>query len=203
MARVTVFVDGFNLYHSINDRPNLRRYKWLDIPALVAQIYPHYKDVTYLYFTSLADWSPLKVAKHKRLIAALEAQGMKTTYGKFKLGQRRCRAQCRQVYVNYEEKETDVNIAISLVGLARDNAYDIALLLSGDSDQIPAIKQVKSLFPQKKVGAIIPIGRKTIELERTCHFHARIKERHLIASRLPDTVMLSNNSTVECPADWK
>ena len=39
MARITVFVDGFNLYHSlVNDKfPSLAKYKWLNITSLIGK----------------------------------------------------------------------------------------------------------------------------------------------------------------------
>jgi len=43
------------------------------------------------------------------------------------------------------EKGTDVNVATYMLTLAFHNAYDVAMLVSGDSDYIPIIEQVKRL----------------------------------------------------------
>ena len=45
----------------------------------------------------------------------------------------------------YEEKETDVNIAIAMLTDAVRDVYDIALLVSADSDLRPAVGAVKRL----------------------------------------------------------
>lgn len=45
----------------------------------------------------------------------------------------------------YHEKGVDVNIAVDLLVGAYENTYDAALLISSDTDLIPAIKKVKSL----------------------------------------------------------
>lgn len=47
------------------------------------------------------------------------------------------------------EKKVDVIIAIDIVSLAYENAYDIAILVSGDGDFIPVVKKVTEL--EKKI----------------------------------------------------
>jgi len=47
------------------------------------------------------------------------------------------------------EKKVDINIAIDIISLAYENAYDTAVLVSGDGDFVPVIKKLKEL--DKKV----------------------------------------------------
>ncbi|MCL2689747.1 MAG: NYN domain-containing protein, partial [Chitinispirillia bacterium] len=75
----------------------------------------------------------------------------KSIYGEFRKVTKCCR-DCNSIYNTYEEKETDVNIAIKLYQQAYKNTYDVAIILSGDSDQIPAIRAIKRDFPTKKIG---------------------------------------------------
>lgn len=49
----------------------------------------------------------------------------------------------------YKEKGTDVKIAVDLVVGAVDNHYDTAILVSSDTDLIPAVKYIK--YKKKKV----------------------------------------------------
>jgi len=49
----------------------------------------------------------------------------------------------------YKEKGTDVKIAVDLVIGAADNYYDTAILVSSDTDLIPAIRYVK--YRKKKL----------------------------------------------------
>ena len=44
-----------------------------------------------------------------------------------------------------EEKGTDINIAVNMISKAYTNAYDIAILVSGDTDYVPVIKQLHNL----------------------------------------------------------
>jgi uncharacterized LabA/DUF88 family protein len=43
------------------------------------------------------------------------------------------------------EKKIDIKIAIDIVSLAYENAYDTAVLVSGDGDFVPVIKKLKDL----------------------------------------------------------
>jgi hypothetical protein len=61
MARIVVYVDGFNVYHALQRNPSYHKYKWLDYPAL-ARCYVGGSDVLeklYL-FTAFATWNPDK-----------------------------------------------------------------------------------------------------------------------------------------------
>lgn len=44
----------------------------------------------------------------------------------------------------FEEKETDVNVAVHMVAGALKNRYDTALVVSGDTDMVPAMRMVRS-----------------------------------------------------------
>ena len=50
---------------------------------------------------------------------------------------------------NYHEKGVDVLIAVDLLIGAYENLYHIAILVSSDTDLIPAIKKVRSM--KKKI----------------------------------------------------
>lgn len=43
------------------------------------------------------------------------------------------------------EKGTDINLAINALGMAYSNAYDVAFVMSGDTDYISIYKQLKNL----------------------------------------------------------
>jgi hypothetical protein len=54
-----------------------------------------------------------------------------------------------------QEKGIDVLIAVDLVTLAIDDAYDIAVLVSADTDLIPALEYVaRRLTPAKKIEVV-------------------------------------------------
>lgn len=43
------------------------------------------------------------------------------------------------------EKGTDINVATQMLTKAFNNSYDVAILLSGDSDYVPVLKQLNNL----------------------------------------------------------
>jgi len=46
---------------------------------------------------------------------------------------------------SYHEKGVDVRLAVEMIRFARLNKYDIAYLISSDTDLVPAVEEVKSL----------------------------------------------------------
>jgi uncharacterized LabA/DUF88 family protein len=208
MAKIVFLIDGFNLYHALDyaeEGPPTRytRYKWLNLWKF-ASLYVGRLDTLekVLLFTALATWDPQKVARHKLFIRANESQGVSVVYGEFKRKDKRCRL-CKKSYSTFEEKQTDVNIALSLFQLAVQEQYDRAVIVSGDTDLIPAIKAVRATFPQKQIGVIIPIGRSSQDMIKNADFRFRMREHHLASSRFPDKFELPDKSTLDCPLNWK
>ena len=109
---------------------------------------------------------------------------------------------CNKTYQTFEEKQTDVNIAIHLFKLAVQDKYDKAFIISGDSDLIPSIRAVKTTFPNKQIGVIITIGRSAEMLKHTCDLYMKMKKKHLKASTLPDVINIGKDKTLERPQRW-
>ena len=126
---------------------------------------------------------------------------MNIVYGKFRRKDVNCRI-CHKSFKTFEEKQTDVNIAISLFELAYKDEYDTAVIISGDSDLIPSVKAVRKLFPSKSIWLIIPIGRSAEELKNYCDRHMRIKEIHLQTSIFPHEIEINNKKLI-CPKKWR
>ena len=199
--RTLVFVDGFNVYHAIKT-PRLGKYRWLNYWKLAEEfLQPKDQLVGVLYFTAIPPWDIHKRNRHKRLISANQFYGVQVISGKFRYTTKRCR-KCRQEYHTYEEKRTDVNIAVHLLKNAQEDNYDKAVLVSGDSDIIPAIEAVKQTFPEKELSLVIPIGGKARELTNFVGSSMQMKEIHLRTSQLPGTVTLQNGVALQRPIQW-
>jgi uncharacterized LabA/DUF88 family protein len=203
MARIIVFVDGFNLYHSLEVVPEFHKYKWLDLNKLAHCFINPNKDVisNILYFTAYATWSQTKLKKHQEYVAALSSVNVEAVLGVFRYVDKKCQI-CKKTYQTFEEKRTDVNIAIKLFQTAINNSWDTALIISGDSDLIPAIEAIKKIFPQKQIGIVIPIGRRAEELKQIATFHKKIKQKHLQSSQLPDSLTVLPYGTLTRPSSW-
>lgn len=214
MIKVSFFIDGFNVYHSLNTFYTLptnpqkrifkyRKFLWLDFYTFAERFV---KESSYIhnvfYFTAHATWRPWAIKRHRLLIDALKNRGVKVILGKFKEKDRYC-TKCHQEYKGHEEKQTDVNIAVQLLKEAILDSFDTAIIMTNDTDLIPAIKALKSIFPQKKVGVLFPLKRKSKELIKECDFYRYTKNQDYSKSQFPDTVTLSSGITLTRPSSWR
>lgn len=203
MKKVMFFFDGFNVYHSLKEVPQYKKYKWLDLHAL-SKLFVTKKEVIseVYYFTAYATWLPDSMKRHKILVKALEGAGVKVILGEFKNKDKFCR-NCKTWFRTKEEKQTDVNIASYLFREAFLDRYDKAILVTVDSDLVPAIELVKKTFPGKEMVLLTPIRRNSYALQKICDYRMKIKEKHLIASQFPDIIPLQNGKELLRPPEWQ
>jgi uncharacterized LabA/DUF88 family protein len=203
MNRIAFFVDGFNLYHSIDSNPSYCKYKWLNLDKLAhCFVTSHNKIDKVFYFTTYASWTQVKLVKHQTYVKALQFVGVEVVFGAFRYVDKTCRI-CHKQYKTFEEKQTDVNIAIKLFQTAVQDLWDTAIIVSGDSDLIPAIQAAKSTFPAKRIGLVIPIGRRAEELKQVVDFHMKLKEKHLATSQFEDEITIDGGVKLTRPSAWK
>lgn len=202
MPRVAVFIDGFNVYHALTCDPRLKKYRWLNLEQLARCFLTSNDNLNEIfYFTALALWDANKVAKHKTYISALRTTSVQPILGAFRRKDRFCTL-CRRQYPTYEEKRTDVNIAIKLFQTAIIDSWETAIIISGDSDLIPAIEAVKKSFPSKQIGIVVPIGRRAEELKIVADFHRKMKIKHLETSQFPEEIDLGSGVSIKKPSSW-
>jgi len=223
MRRVITFVDGFNLYHSINTlvarNGSSSCYKWLNLTNLSTQFLNKTEDLKEVhYFSAYAKWDQGKMDRHTVYINLLKATGVKVILGSFLKKTKRsrvpCQATCSQgkknglcnkSFVTYEEKLTDVNIAIDMLKACINDECDSVFLISGDNDFVPALQAIKTLKPAVEISVLFPPGARTKHLEKVCvgnNFrHMRIKEQHLKKALFPKVFSVAG-STFSCPSSW-
>lgn len=198
--RVSVFVDGFNFYHAVDD---LRKHhlKWVDIRKLCEQFAPssQYSLDNIYYFSAYATWRPDAYARHREYVKALKSVGVTPVMARFKEKFRQCYT-CKSKWKDHEEKETDVNIAVYLVREAFKDSYDRALLITGDSDICPAVRMVRTDFPAKEIRILAPPGRPySMDLVNSAggmKAASRMKEFHMERALFPETVLDKNGAAV-------
>ncbi len=203
MARTAFFIDGFNLFHSLDCKSAYHKYKWLNL-AKLSQRFIGNKDAIsdVFYFTTYTTWDSKKLVKHQNYVKVLQLAGVKVVFGEFRNVDRSCRF-CGKSYRTFEEKRTDVNIAIHLFKTAVADIWDKAVIISGDSDLIPAVEAVKKTFPNKQVGIVIPIGRRAEELKQVADFYIKLKERHLETCQFDDIVKVDSQQELKRPDTWR
>ena len=195
LLRVACFVDGFNLYHAVDDlsrNGKPRHYlKWLDLVKLTrAYIRPAAETVSAVhYFSAYATWLPDASKRHRQYVAALQAVGVNVKLGQFKQKSRACKS-CGATWVGHEEKESDVNFAVELLNRAWLKEFDRAIIVTADTDIVPVLQMIKSDRPELKLTAAIPEKRfgHALALRQACHESLRIKEAQILRSLLPQQV---------------
>ncbi|SKS23298.1 NYN domain [Mycobacteroides abscessus subsp. abscessus] len=111
--------------------------------------------------------------------------------------------QCGHHRFSYEEKETDVNIAVSLVSDAASGKVDAALLLSADSDLAPAVRSARQLNPAMFITAVFPPKRQSVELTKLMPKSMYLGINRIRAAQLPETVIGAAGKSWTRPAYWR
>jgi len=205
MKRVLVLIDGFNIYHSIASNPYFpafRKYRWLNLKKLVqCFMVQNEQIVDILYFSAYMFWKPEKVARHQLYTKALRSEGIKIIMSEFKKKQVKCE-KCKEYYDKYEEKQTDVQIAINLFKGAIDDSFDKAIVVSGDSDLMPALEAVKLRFPKKELHLLFPSRRTSELLKQIADQYSKIREKHLASSQFPNEIILPDGEVLRKPVEY-
>lgn len=137
--RVIVCVDGFNFYYGLKDN-SWRKYYWLDLVKFFEKfIRADQELVKVKYFSA----KPNNIDKSRRQNAFFQANQenskFELIFGKYLHKTITCHS-CGYVISTYEEKDTDVRIATQIVDDALIKQCDIAIIVSADSDMVPAIE---------------------------------------------------------------
>src|SRR5712692_3403593 len=167
LTRVAVYIDGFNLYNGLKAGHG-RKYLWLNLEELSRRlIRPGQELLQVNYFTAAVRNNPGAQARQAMFLGALRAATtVDVRLGRFQEKQGKC-FKCGSSWRTYEEKETDVSIAVALLEDAVNDLFDTAILLSADSDLCPAVRALKRLRPLKRVVAVFPPKRWSDDLRRT------------------------------------
>jgi uncharacterized LabA/DUF88 family protein len=205
VTRVVTYVDGFNLYFGLKES-GFRRFYWLDVIALARNLLkPDQHLIATHYFTARIRDNGRNVADQKRqgtYLEALAVQGAQCQFGHYLEKSRECR-RCHSTWTGYEEKMTDVNIAIQLLTDAFEDVFDVALVISGDSDLTTPVRRIRDRFPGKRMIVAFPPRRHSSELKRWATGYVSIGEDKLRASQLPEALKKQDGFVLSRPVTWR
>jgi uncharacterized LabA/DUF88 family protein len=196
--RTIVYIDGFNLYHAIDDlrEPHL---KWVDLWALSEKLLRGDQSlVAVKYFTAYATWRPASYRRHERYVAALEEHGVTPVIGRFKRKSVKCHARCRQTYITHEEKETDVNIGVHLIADALRDRFDRALVMSADTDLNSAVALARLEAPAKRIDLVAPPNR----MGRNSAALFEVTKGRVRSSLLPAQIVRADGKIITRPSEY-
>ena len=124
--RVIVYIDGFNLYYGLRSR-GWRRYLWLDLHRLSENLLrPAQRLEAVRYFTariSAESHDPDRPRRQGMYLEALETlSDLSLHYGAYITKEHRCPT-CGATTRTFEEKMTDVNIAVEMLSDAQGQRF--------------------------------------------------------------------------------
>lgn len=206
MHRVMAYIDGFNLYFGLRSKA-WHRYYWLDLVKLAQSLLrPDQTLITAHYFTARLRGRANHAGPADRQNVYLDAlatlPALQTHFGHYLEKPRRCKS-CGAEWLDYEEKMTDVNIAVQMMGDAFANRFDTALLISADSDLTTPVRQIRTLFPNKRVIVGFPPNRRSFELDQVANHCFPVGQTKLRQAQLPETVSGPNDFSLSRPDKWR
>jgi uncharacterized LabA/DUF88 family protein len=219
--RANIYIDGFNLYHGCFDdhanRPHWRQYRWLDLDALSQKLCRHASVNRIRYFTALVDPYPSNPDNRARQLTYLRALGtiphLATHHGRFATNAKDrplaipnapkpTVAVPRQMVhiIEREEKGSDVNLASYLLLDGFRQNYDLAVVVTNDSDLAEPIRLVRRELGLK-VRIVNPRKDLAYGLRGIADFYSNIKFSMVQQSQFPPT-MTDAVGTFRKPARW-
>jgi uncharacterized LabA/DUF88 family protein len=200
--RVVAYIDGFNLYFGMKDA-GFDHCKWLNVKKLILNLLQTNQELVGIkYFTSRVSNNPDKQKRQSTYIDALESIDVKIIYGNYQDGTQECK-RCGNVWKVAKEKMTDVNIATAIIVDAYKDEYDMALLVSGDSDLTPPIKEVHKLFKNKRVFIAFPPKRHNSSMSIVAKGSLSIGRKKIVDSQFDDEVISKTGFKLKIPTEWK
>lgn len=209
-ARTYVYVDGFNLYYGAVKDTKL---KWLNIGHLCELLLPGYSIRRIKYFTARVSGrkdDPDKPTRQQIYLRALRTlSNLDIIYGSFlshdvfiPLAEPVPGGPRFAKVVRTEEKGSDVNIAAHLVNDAYKGAFDVAVLVTNDSDLLEPIRLIRREL-NLQVGILNPHEQTPSQvLLRHASFMKQIRHGVLAASQFPD-VLRDAKGTFHKPKAWR
>ena len=212
-TRVISYIDGFNLFYGMCDKAKIlhngaqinqhwSKYSWLDLCKFSESLLrPGQQLIHTKYFTSRIKGRPASQQRQSTYLDALETlPNLSIYYGVFQPDQRNCPS-CGRTDYPQQEKKTDANIATQMIHDAILRNFDVAILVSGDSDQVPTVEMVKRVFKRKVIVAFPP-QRFSAQLQQVATGSFRVGDSKFSGNILPPTIQLPSGAILNCPKEW-
>jgi 6-hydroxy-3-succinoylpyridine 3-monooxygenase len=207
LKRSIIYIDGFNLYYgALRGSPH----KWLNLERYFRLLLPNDDIQKIRYFTAKVVGP--RAANQDAYLSALGTLPLvEVILGRFKAKQVQglcphCPLPAPQFFSTYEEKRTDVNIALWMLHDAYKDLCDRLILVSGDSDLVPAIAMVKNHYPEKTIIVYIParnaIRGAAVELRSIADKDKTLPLQMLHAAQFPAEIQGSSGTVIKKPTSW-
>jgi uncharacterized LabA/DUF88 family protein len=202
MERVIAYIDGYNLYFGLKEG-GYSRYKWLNVQELVSNLLNANQTlITVNYFTTIVTNDSAVRLRQKAYISALQTlDKTELFYGKFQKEKNNCRV-CGNNYMGDSEKMTDVAISTELMKDYYTDKFDMAMIISGDTDLLPPIKFINGEPNGKRVFVAFPPNRQNDEVKEYSKGSMIIGRANLAKSQFPSLILDKYGAEIKMPNEW-
>ena len=202
--KTVVYVDGFNLFYgALRDTP----YRWLNLEALCDYMLPKDDIRRIRFFTSLIKPDPRhpdRLRRQRTYLRALETLPKVTIhFGSFMAHFDRKPLADGSGYADVlivSEKGSDVNLASHLINDAPKGEFDLAVIITNDSDLYEPMRIVRRDLG-KKVGLLNPQQYLNQKLAEIANFCKKIRPGVLAKSQFSEFLQ-DSRGTFHKPASW-
>lgn len=127
---------------------------------------------------------------------------METIHGHYIHAESKPCGNCSEVTTHMNEKQTDINLALSVFSDAMNDVFDWAYILSADSDQAATAQFVKEHFPEKKLVTVVPPSQPISQkVANYCDGKRRLNADDIEKCRLPSIIRTKSN-IIRCPREY-
>lgn len=205
--RTIAYVDGFNLYYRAVKGT---AYKWLNLHNLLYRILrKENKIVGIRYFTAMVTGrvDPDQPRRQRIYLNALETiPHLSVHLGSFlaKSTTRPLSGSHPPKFVaidSFEEKGSDVNLASYLIHDGWQDKYDVAVVMSSDTDLITPIQLVINDL-KKPVGVVSPSNPCPKGLVQVASFVRHIRQSDLRVAQFSESLMDHKGKRIRKPKRW-
>jgi len=200
-----VYIDSFNLYYGALNKRNKIGLKWLDINAWLTKILPRNDIAKIKFFTARVSgkYDPTKPQRQDLFFRALKTiPNFEIIYGTFLFRDSKIHIthDVKIIAKVPEEKGTDVNLAVHLLNDAHKKQFDIAVIVSNDSDLAGAVKIVTQEL-RMPVGIINPFDKFNKTIIQYASFKQLAREKAILSSQFPAS-LTDSIGTFTKPPSW-
>lgn len=203
-----IYIDGFNFYYrAVRNTP----YKWLDYSALVKNVYKGHTFSEFHYFTAHVkpyDGDKSKVDRQNVYLRALKTiPGLSVHFGKFQthpamrpLAHPVPGGPSHVEILDTKEKGSDVNLASQLLVDGFLNKYELAIVITNDSDLAEPIRMTRDILG-RTVFVLDPQDHVSKILQRVSSGYKNIRTWMLSASQFPEQIQ-DSHGVISRPPQW-
>ena len=212
--RVTFYIDGFNFYYGLRRtrkvEPWWGNYYWIDIVKLCESFLGDGQELSkVVYFTA----SPLNPEKSSRQSAFLNANSLingdrfEVVRGKYLEKHLSC-PNCHYSISRPEEKKTDVNISVRMIGDCVLDKTDCIVLVSADSDLVPPLEFIQQHYPEKRIKVYFPPSNYSNDLKDNLIHHSSkpvlmYKNEHRFHDAIMPDIVTNGVTSYTKPEKWQ